>query len=217
MGIFCTDMCEHWDRKHNVSSWAHKVAFKKDRINKRGVCCNFGIFFSWQHPHLVDIRGYCIEVYSRFSFACCFSFEEHDEQINSTSWPLFSSLSDERHHAVYLPSAGWKIQAEEHTFSVWDEGKETLPFSDKIANLNVFWLNSDVFLSLSHMRTHTHTHTHTQVSKPVLDNVLNCLRIEVSDITITLSARWASDGQNLEMKRVNLMMTGTRHTSSDPI
>ena len=160
MGIFCTDMCEHWDRKHNVSSWAHKVAFKKDRINKRGVCCNFGIFFSWQHPHLVDIRGYCIEVYSRFSFACCFSFEEHDEQINSTSWPLFSSLSDERHHAVYLPSAGWKIQAEEHTFSVWDEGKETLPFSDKIANLNVFWLNSDVFLSLSHMRTHTHTHTH---------------------------------------------------------
>ena len=28
-----------------------------------------------------------------------------------------------------------------------------------------------------------------QVSKPVIDNVLNCLRIEVSDITITLSAR----------------------------
>ena len=36
----------------------------------------------------------------------------------------------------------------------------------------------------------------TQVSKPVLDNVLNCLRIEVSDITITLSARWASDSKN---------------------
>lgn len=31
--------------------------------------------------------------------------------------------------------------------------------------------------------------THPQVSKPVLDNVQNCLRIEVSDITITLSAR----------------------------
>lgn len=31
-----------------------------------------------------------------------------------------------------------------------------------------------------------------QVSKPVLDQVLNCLRIEVSDVTITLSARWAS-------------------------
>ena len=28
-----------------------------------------------------------------------------------------------------------------------------------------------------------------QVSKPVLDQVLNCLRIEVSDITIILSAR----------------------------
>lgn len=39
--------------------------------------------------------------------------------------------------------------------------------------------------------------THTcvcgsQVSKPVIDDVLNCLRIEVSDITITLSARWES-------------------------
>lgn len=31
--------------------------------------------------------------------------------------------------------------------------------------------------------------TQSQVSKPVLDDVLNCLRIEVSDITITLSAR----------------------------
>lgn len=41
----------------------------------------------------------------------------------------------------------------------------------------VFWLNRDVFLNL------------TQVSKPLLDNVLNCLKIEVSDITITLSAR----------------------------
>lgn len=29
----------------------------------------------------------------------------------------------------------------------------------------------------------------TQVSKPTLGNVLNCLKIEVSDITITLSAR----------------------------
>lgn len=49
---------------------------------------------------------------------------------------------------------------------------------------NVFWLschNAFVF-SL----------TRTQVSKPVLDNVLNCLKIEVSDITITLSARWAT-------------------------
>lgn len=45
----------------------------------------------------------------------------------------------------------------------------------------------------------SHTHTHTQVSKPVLDNVLNCLRIEVSDITITLSARWASHNQNVGM------------------
>lgn len=39
------------------------------------------------------------------------------------------------------------------------------------------------------------SYTHIQVSKPVLDHVLNCLRIEVSDITITLSARWASDSQ----------------------
>lgn len=30
---------------------------------------------------------------------------------------------------------------------------------------------------------------YSQVSKPVIDNVLNTLRIEVSDVTITLSAR----------------------------
>jgi hypothetical protein len=30
----------------------------------------------------------------------------------------------------------------------------------------------------------------SQVSIPVIDNVLNALRIEVSDVTITLSARW---------------------------
>ena len=173
--FFCTDMCEHWDGKHNVSSWAHKVAFKKERINKRGVCCNFEVFFSWQHPHLVDTMGYCIVNLKSilatqrhsFSCSCCFSFEEHDKQINSTSWPLFSSLSDERYHAVHLPSAGWKIQAEEHTFSVWDEGKETLSFSDKILSysqleyfLTELWCVF-VLLPLSLSLTHTHTHTHT--------------------------------------------------------
>lgn len=44
---------------------------------------------------------------------------------------LFSSfyvLSDERHYAVHLPSAGWKIQAEKHAISVWDEGTLTNKF-----------------------------------------------------------------------------------------
>lgn len=36
---------------------------------------------------------------------------------------------------------------------------------------------------------HVHVFGGSQVSKPVIDDVLNCLRIEVSDITITLSAR----------------------------
>lgn len=37
------------------------------------------------------------------------------------------------------------------------------------------------------------------MTKPVIDDVLNCLRIEVSDITITLSARWESHWENAGM------------------
>lgn len=45
-----------------------------------------------------------------------------------TSYIFFPfSPSDERHNAVHLPSAGWEIQAQEHTVSVRDEGTLTFP------------------------------------------------------------------------------------------
>lgn len=40
MGILClgvAQMCEHCERKHDLSNWAQEVAFKKERLNKE-VC-----------------------------------------------------------------------------------------------------------------------------------------------------------------------------------
>lgn len=107
-----------------------------------------------------------------------------------TSYIFFPfSPSDERHNAVHLPSAGWEIQAQEHTVSIRDEGTLTCPSKFHI-HVFCFLLFTALWSGLV---------CHTQVSKPTLGDVLNCLKIEVSDITITLSARWAADIQNSDV------------------
>lgn len=81
-------------------------------------------------------------------------------------------------NTLYL--SGMKVSP---TPSYWDD----LPWPSHLTP--DLWLCQRVFLSVC-VLTAVLCVLFSQVSIPVINNVLNALRIEVSDVTITLSARW---------------------------
>lgn len=126
----------------------------------------FQICLSRQHHHLVVVMGiiFCIAgnwspQLLNYMFVCLFVCLKRIKS-NTSSFVFLCFLSDERYNAVHLPSAGWKIQAKEHTISVWDEGTLTFPFSNEISAQLLLDLCTQWFFLAELWRVFCGSHTH---------------------------------------------------------